>query len=109
MSPAPEGGWPRSSLEGSLERYVSPLDTGVIFSPVRPRPAIVLRILAILPAAFVHVVDLRSGRQVAVLEPSELAPEGVVSLAGSLLATTTREGSVETWRLRGHLRVVSDD
>ncbi len=95
--------------DGRLERHVPPLDTDVTLSPARPRAPILLQDLAILPAARVHVVDLRSGRQVAALEPAELAPETVVALDRSLLATTTRDGTVETWRLRGHLRVIAGD
>lgn len=94
------------AASGALRWHCAPPDPDPALSPVRPRLPVFGAHLAVMPAALVHVFDAATGRSVASIEPSELAPESVCLLDGPLVVAAGREGVVEAWRASGHLAVV---
>lgn len=94
------------AASGTLRWHSGNLDPDPSLSPVRPRTPVFGAHLAVIAAAYVHVLDASSGRSVAFLEPSELAPKSVCLLDGPVIVAAGREGVVEAWRATGHLSVV---
>ena len=100
------GGLVAASWAGRVLFHKAAQDPDPALSPVSAKPALVAGGLIVLPAALIHVCDARTGRVVASLEPTELAPDSVAVIDGPTVVAAGRDGLLEAWRLRGHMSVV---
>lgn len=104
--PRSGGGLALYEPSGTLRWHGSDLDPDPSLSPVSPRAPVFGAHLAVVPSAYVHVLESSSGRSVAELEPAELAPQAVCLLDGPVIVAAGHDGTVEAWRATGHLSVV---
>lgn len=75
--------------------------------PIHVHPLITSSRLLVTVGACVHVLDPMTGHRVAHIDPARFAPTSVCLLDGPILVAASDDGTIEAWRSRGHLSVVS--